>query len=127
MLAAYTVRPHVAEPSGLRVRNGTSLDVHLPWEAVGGARQVRGSRDGRTVELDGDTLHVLVSTQFTVEVTLARPVTVDLPRGRTAEITALRFHADDAGALVAAVRERALATPPGRSAERALTGPRNAP
>jgi hypothetical protein len=106
VLAALTVHPHVVGPSGLRVRNGTSLDIRLRWDAVTGARQVRTSRDGKTVQVDGDTLHVQVSRQTTVEITLARPVTVTLSRGRTAEITALRLHADDAAALVAAVGRR---------------------
>jgi hypothetical protein len=104
MLAAVTVHPHVAGPSGLRVRHGTSLDVHIPWDAVTGARQLFCSRDGRTVQLDGDTLYVLVAKQSTVEITLARPVPVTLPRDHTAEITRLRLHADDAAALVATVR-----------------------
>ncbi|MCW3064686.1 MAG: hypothetical protein JWN32_1858 [Solirubrobacterales bacterium] len=29
MLAAVTVHPHVLGPSGLRIRHGTSLDVHI--------------------------------------------------------------------------------------------------
>ena len=39
---------------------------------------------------------MVVSNQTTVEVTLNRPVTVALTQARTAEITELRFHADDA-------------------------------
>jgi hypothetical protein len=81
--------------------------VHLPWDAVTGAQQARRSRDGRSVQVHDGTLHVLVSGQTTVEITLARPVTVTLSRGRTADITAVCLHADDAVGLVAAVRERA--------------------
>lgn len=104
MLAAVTVHPHVVGPSGLRVRHGLSLDVHVPWDAVAGVRRVRRSRDGRTVQLDGRALHVVVSGQTTVEVTFTRPVTVTLPRDRTAEITELHLHADDAAGMVAAAR-----------------------
>jgi hypothetical protein len=111
MLAGVIVHPHTAGPSGLRVRHGAGLDVRIPWDAVAGARRVRRSRDGRTVQVDGATLHVVVSNQTTVEVTLNRPVTVALTGGRSAEITELRFHADDAAGLVAAVRARAEVIP----------------
>lgn len=107
ILAAVTVRPHAVTPSGLRVRYGSTLDVRLPWDAVGGARRLVSSRDGRTVQAEDGTLHVLVSHQTTVEVTLTRPVAVPLPRGRGAEVSAVRLHADDAEGLVRAVRERA--------------------
>jgi hypothetical protein len=108
MLAAVTVHPHVLGPSGLRIRHGTSLDVHIPWDAVIGVRHVRRSRDGsRSVQADGTTLHVLVSKQTTVEIRVARPVTVALPRDRTAEITVVCLYADDSAGLVAAVRARA--------------------
>jgi hypothetical protein len=103
VLAALTVHPHVVGLDGIRVRSGTSVDVRLPWDAVTGARHVTGGRDGRTVQVDGETLYVQVSKQTNVEVTLDRPVTVPLPRGRTAEVTAVRLLADDATALVAAV------------------------
>ena len=108
MLAGVIVHPHTTGPSGLRVRHGAGLDVRIPWDVVAGARRVRRSRDGRTVQVDGATLYVVVSNQTTVEVTLNRPVTVALTEGRTAEITEIRFHADDAAGLVAAVRARAV-------------------
>ncbi|HXV94638.1 MAG TPA: hypothetical protein VD813_15140 [Pseudonocardia sp.] len=111
MLAAVTVRPHVVGPSGLRVRYGTILDVLVPWDAVAAVRRLRRSREGRTLQLDGATLHVLISHETTVVVTLSRPVPVTLPRDRTAEVTELRFHADDAAGLVAAARVRAGARP----------------
>jgi hypothetical protein len=106
MLAGLLVHPHAVGPEGLRIRSGPGLDVRVPWDAVTSVRRVRRSRDGRTVQLDGATLHVVVSGQTTVEVDLRRPVAVTLPGARTAEITALRFHADDAAGLVAAARER---------------------
>lgn len=112
LLAAYTVHPHVAGPSGLRVRHGLALDVHIPWDAVSGARRSFGSRDGRGIQLDGDTLYAVHAQQYTVELTLSRPVPATLPRGGDAEFTTLRFHADDAEALVTAVRSRTAPNPP---------------
>ncbi|MCU1660595.1 MAG: hypothetical protein JWR58_660 [Pseudonocardia sp.] len=56
------------------------------------------------MQTDGATLHVLVSKQTTVEIRIARPITVALPRDRTAEITTVRLYADDSAGLVAVVR-----------------------
>lgn len=107
MFAAVTVHPHVVGRSGLRVRYGVSVDVQIPWDAITTVRQDRRANPGqRTVQLDGETLHVVVAGQTTVRVDLARPVTVALPRDRTAEITALHFHADDAAGLVKAAASR---------------------
>lgn len=105
MLAAVTVRPHVVSPSGLRVRHGASLDVHVPWDAVASASRLRRSGDGRTVEVVGGALRVLVSGQTTVVVTLHRPVPATV-RGTPVDVTELRFHADDAAGMVAAIRAR---------------------
>jgi hypothetical protein len=105
MLASLTVYPHVVRPSGLRIRYGVSLDVQLPWDAVGEVRAVRRSNAGKgTVQLDGDALHVVIGGQTTVRVELTRPVRVTLAGPRTAEVTSVDLHADDAAGLVAAVR-----------------------
>jgi hypothetical protein len=103
MLAAVTVHPHVVGPSGLRVRHGASLDVHVPWDAIASAARDRRSRDGRTVQLEGGTLHVLASGQTTVVVTLHRPVPATV-RGTPAQIPQHRYHADDAAGMIAAIR-----------------------
>jgi hypothetical protein len=57
------------------------------------------------VQTNGATLHVLVSKQTTVEIRIARLITVALPRDRTAEIT-VGLYADDSAGLVAVVRAR---------------------
>jgi hypothetical protein len=104
MLAAVTIRPHVVGPEGLLVRHSLSVDIRIPWDAVLGARQVRERREGRSVQVVEDTLHVLVMQESAVEVTLNRPVAVSLSATRRPEVTAPRFHADDAAGLVAAIR-----------------------
>jgi hypothetical protein len=104
MLAAVTVRPHVVGPDALLVRNSLSVDILVPRDAVAGVRQVRERREGRSVQVDENTLYVLVMNESTVEVTLNRPVSVRLSETRRPEVTAVRFHADDAGGLVAALR-----------------------
>ena len=110
--ASLAVHPHVVGPAGLRVRHGARLAVDVPWEAVAAVRRTRRSRDGRTVQVDGGTLHVVVANQTTVEVDLARPVPVTLPDGRAVRVSGLRFHADDAAGLVAAVRARLITSRP---------------
>lgn len=104
MLAAVTVRPHVVGPGVLLVRNSLSVAVPIPLDAVAAIRQVRERREGRSVQVEENTLHVLVMNESTVEVTLNRPVAVRLSETRRPEVTAVRFHADDARGLVAALR-----------------------
>lgn len=109
MIGAITVHPHVVQTSGLRVRSALGCDVHVPWDAVGTVRRALSSHGGGSCQLDGTTLYVPVAGQCTVEVVLRRPLDVALPHRRSARIAELRFHADDADGLVAAVRARALA------------------
>lgn len=105
IFAAVTVHPHVVGQSGLRVRYGFSLDVRIPWDAITGVHRVVRSYQGQgTAQLDGDALSVVISGQTSVKVNLAHPVSVTLPDGRTAEVTTVQFHADDAAGLVAAAR-----------------------
>jgi hypothetical protein len=106
LLAGVLVHPHAVGTDGLRIRHGARLDVRIPWDAVAAVRRVRRSRDGGSVQLDGTTLHVVVSGQTTVEVALRRPVTVTLPGGRSAEIAEVRFYADDAAGIVSAAGAR---------------------
>jgi hypothetical protein len=62
----------------------------------------------RTVQISGadsgTVVHVGISSQTNVDVALRDPVTVPLPKG-TESITALRFYADDARALMASARQ----------------------
>lgn len=104
MLAAVSVYPHVVEPAGVRVRHGATFELFLPRDAIATARAVRGTRDGRSVQVVGECLYVVATSQYAVELALTRPVPVRLPRGGVAEVTAVRLHADDPGALLAAVR-----------------------
>ncbi|GAA4694375.1 hypothetical protein GCM10023215_34970 [Pseudonocardia yuanmonensis] len=104
ILAGVTVHPHVVGPGGLRVRAGRAVDVRVPWPAVARVRQVRRTRDGRSVQVDDGVLHLPVGNQTTVEMLLGEPVTVRLPRRGAVTLTAVHLHADDAAGLVAAVR-----------------------
>lgn len=110
LTASLGTRPHLVGDGGLRIRYGVTADVTVPWDAVGAVAERRRSREkSRAVQLDrspqGTVLNVVVGSQTTVDVTLRRPLEVDLPAGRET-VVAIRLHADDARGLVRAVRER---------------------
>lgn len=105
MLAAVTVHPHVVGPDGVRVRSGTALDLHLPWETIASVRRVRRGHEGRAVSLDGAAVNVTVSHDTVVEIALAHPVSVTV-RGEDTDVTLVRLYADDATGFVTALRRR---------------------
>ncbi len=109
-LASMRVFPHLLDERGLRLRYGTSVDVRVPWEAIASVTASRRSlTSGRSVQLlgtdDGQAVAVAVLKRTRVDVVLDGPTTLELPDG-PAEVTAVRFDADDPKAVVAAVRDR---------------------
>jgi hypothetical protein len=109
LLASLKTYPHLVAGSGLRIRYGTTVDITVPWDAVAsiGVRR-RDLASSRTVQLSrlesGTVLQVGISGQTNVDLGLRDPVTVPLPKG-SKSVSALRFHADDARALVACARQ----------------------
>lgn len=103
--AACVTRPHVVDADGaLRVRYGGLFDLRIPAGAVVGARVERRFPEGGTVRLGEDgVLDVAVGGQTTVTVELAAPVEFVRPLGKRGRARAVRFHADDPGAAVAAL------------------------
>ncbi|WP_349017181.1 hypothetical protein [Streptomyces luteolus] len=129
--AACVVRPHVVGADGsLRIRYGHLLDLRVPAAAVARARVERRYPTGKRIQehLDG-SLDLLVGSQTTVTVELAAPVAFVRPLGRRVEVTtAVRFHADDPQALVAALRTAPRTTAPRTTAPpTGLTPERTAP
>ncbi|MQA06813.1 MAG: hypothetical protein GEV07_30335 [Streptosporangiales bacterium] len=57
------------------------LAVLVPWDAITTARPARGTKDGRSVQVVGERLYVVATSQYAVELVLTRPLTVRLPRG----------------------------------------------
>jgi hypothetical protein len=111
LLATLRVYPHVVGPAGLRIRNGTTLDVVLPWDAIGEIRLRRRSMPpGGSIQIDEERdariLSIGVGSQTSVDVLLSRPMTVAVAKTRGAPVTQIRFHADDPDAVVAAARDR---------------------
>ena len=123
-LASMKVYPHLLDDHGLRIRNGTSVDIRIPWEAIASVTSRRRSvPTRRTVSIehsdDGNVLSVAVLKQTKVDVVLNRPTATKLRNG-TEEATELRLYVDDPGAFVATARERLADR---RTVERATTSP----
>lgn len=101
-LAALRIHPHVIGDSGLRVRNGTSIDFTVPWESVSAIQtRMRSLEKNRTVVAEGEILNIAVSGQTNVDVLLNEPIVF-----REHRATQLRIFADDARALAAAARAK---------------------
>jgi hypothetical protein len=119
LLATLRTRPHLVGPSGLRIRNGNTVDVPLPWEAVTALRVRRRSLPpgGQTqVEQIGDNrvLSLGMASQTSVDVMLSRPLSVGVKKAGGEPVTQIRFHADDPEALVAAAQAHLEARPADR-------------
>lgn len=108
LLCSHRVRPHAVGPSGLVLRDGIDLDLHLPLEAVAEVRTRRRSyaeKPARVVEDQGSRVLVLhVSQETDVDLRLVGPRTFRLPNGRVVEVDAVRVWVDDPAGFVAATR-----------------------
>jgi hypothetical protein len=104
--AACVTRPHVVSPAELRIRYGVFLDLRLRRELITSARPARAYDEPGVVTVKDGRLGVAVSSQTNIIVELAEPVTVTRPLGRRAEVTQVRFFADDPATALAALRAR---------------------
>jgi hypothetical protein len=103
--AACVTRPHVVDADGsLRIRYGALFDLRIPAGAVAGVRVERRYPEGGWVRVDADgVLDLVVGGQTTVTVELVSPVGFVRPLGKRGWARTVRFHADDPGAVVAAL------------------------
>lgn len=115
--AACVTRPHVVGRDGsLRIRYGALFDLVVPPDAVASVRVDRRYPEGRLVSVSEDgVLDLIVGSQTTVTLELARPLPFTRPLGARGAARTLRFHADDPAALVAAVRAAVGDAPAGHS------------
>ncbi|MBT2493372.1 hypothetical protein J7E96_33710 [Streptomyces sp. ISL-96] len=98
--AGCVTRPHVVGADGsLRIRYGGFYDVRVPTSAIGTVRVERRYTDAK----ETGVLGLGVGGQTTVRLELTRPIAYFRPLGARREARVVRFHADDPGALVAAV------------------------
>ncbi|MFC0029114.1 PH domain-containing protein [Micromonospora chaiyaphumensis] len=114
LFASLRLHPHVVDDAGLRIRNGVSLDVRIPWSAVARVEaRYRSLPSSRAVQYDPDDPTVLnlgVGSQTAVDVVLREPLSVRLPKGPSEPVREIRLYADDPKALVTRAR-RHLSTP----------------
>jgi hypothetical protein len=120
LLATLRTHPHLVGPSGLRIRNSTTVDVAVGWADVEAVRVRRRSLPpgGQTqVDEAGDerVLSLGVGSQTSVDVLLTRPQTVAVKKAGGAPVTQIRFHADDPEGLVAAAQTHLETRPAPRS------------
>ncbi|MEU1493811.1 hypothetical protein ABZ456_26615 [Streptomyces sp. NPDC005776] len=103
--AGCVTRPHVVGADGsLRVRYGALFDLRVPAAAIAAVRVERRFPEGGLVRLDPDgVLELAVGGQTTVTVELTAPLGFVRPLGGRGQAVAVRFHADDPRAAVAAL------------------------
>ena len=108
LTAALTVKPHLLDDAGLRIRNGVATDVPVPWDAVATvAPRQRAREKSRAVQLDheGDSVlvNVVTGSQTNVDIVLRHPLPLPLPSG-VETVTGIRLHVDDTRRFVADAR-----------------------
>lgn len=105
LLGALLTNPHVVGDAGIRVRNGTSVDVTIPWDAIASVRhRYRSLPSSRAVQVEEAVLNLGTGNQTSVDVTLREPLALPLRKGPTPPVNEVRFYADDPKALVALAR-----------------------
>ncbi|MFG2142425.1 hypothetical protein [Streptomyces sp. NPDC048650] len=106
--AAAVTRPHVLGADTLLLRDGARTALRIPLSAIASVRhELRFTQDDSAQE----TVAMAVGGQTSVTVELAEPVVAVRLLGRREAVRTVRFHADDARGVVAAVRA-ATAEPP---------------
>ncbi|BCB77545.1 hypothetical protein GCM10022251_69190 [Phytohabitans flavus] len=108
LLGALLTNPHVVGDAGIRIRNGTSVDLTIPWDAiaaVGHRYRPLPSSKAVQVERSGDraVLNLGTGGQTSVDVTLREPLTL-LPAAGPDPVHEVRFYADDPKSLVTLAR-----------------------
>ncbi|WP_033281893.1 hypothetical protein [Streptomyces sp. NRRL F-525] len=117
--AAAVARPHRLDTQGLRLRRAARADVIVPLGHIASAeRELRVTRRRADGELD---LPVGFRTSVTLQ--LAEPVSHFTLLGRRREVDTVRFHADDADRVVAALQARLEAVRGARTVPSTSPGP----
>jgi hypothetical protein len=102
LLGALLTNPHIVGEAGIRIRNGTSVDVTIPWDAVATvSHRYRTLPSSRAIQVEDAVLSLGTGNQTSVDVRLREPLTL----AKAPEpVTEVRFYADDPKALVALMR-----------------------
>ncbi|MCM2414447.1 hypothetical protein [Streptomyces sp. RKAG290] len=112
--ASCVTRPHVVGVDGsLRIRYGALFDLRVPAAAITAVRVERRFPEGGLIQLHADgVLDLAVGSQTTVAVELTAPLCFVRPLGGRGQARVVRFHADDPGAVVAALTRGRTAPSP---------------
>ena len=106
-LASWYVHPHLVRADELRIRNTMLTDLPVPRSYIESVRrEQRSPTSSKTVQLDEDgRLHVVVAGMTNLEIRLAEPLMVTVPKRGETQVTVVRFYADDPTAMIAALRQ----------------------
>ncbi|MFF9121816.1 hypothetical protein ACF09J_00665 [Streptomyces sp. NPDC014889] len=108
--AATVVRPHVLDADHLRIRQAAHVDLRVPLDRIASTR-----RETRTThERAEGELNLPVGSQTSVTLELTAPVEHVTLLGRRRPVRLVRFHAEDAGALVQELTRATTAADAGR-------------
>ncbi|GAA4921739.1 hypothetical protein ACFPM3_01945 [Streptomyces coeruleoprunus] len=106
--AASVTRPHLLDGRVLRLRQGCHVDLEVPLGVIAAVRhELRFSHE----KAEGE-LNLAVGSQTSLTVELAEPVEAVGILGRRRQVRTVRFHADDARALLAALTRARTAPSP---------------
>ncbi|MFE5736247.1 hypothetical protein [Streptomyces celluloflavus] len=125
MQAAAVTRPHVLGSGVLWLRDAARMEIRIPLERIVSVRHDlrsapagSGSRSEAAgeagVKRGPDVLAFAVGGQTSVTVELREPVVAVRLSGKRPAVRTVRFHADDARGVVAAVRTAVAALDEGR-------------
>ena len=108
LLFGMLTRPHAVGPDGIRVRQGSEIDVQLRWDDVYSVTHrkhtVQQKQPKVTIDPEGKaTLHLRLQNETNLEIKLERPVPLRLPAGAET-VTSVNLYADDPKAFLAEVR-----------------------
>ncbi|GAA0989938.1 hypothetical protein GCM10009555_074860 [Acrocarpospora macrocephala] len=95
VMAACVTRPHVVTATELRLRYGAFFDLRIPREQIATIRLSRNYNETSMVTVTGTRLSLAVSSQTNMIVDLTDPITITRPLGRQAQVTTIRFFADN--------------------------------
>ncbi|MEU6718845.1 hypothetical protein ABZ897_45895 [Nonomuraea sp. NPDC046802] len=104
MAASCVTRPHVVTDDELRVRYGVYFDLRVPRDQIAAVRTSRSLNESGMITVKDGRVSVAVASQTNVTVELTEPITVVRPLGARAEVTSIRFFAEDPNRIVTALR-----------------------
>jgi len=110
LMASLKVNPHAVIGDSIRIRNGLSLDLTLPWADVAGVRARDRTLEpgkGIRIETEGDrrVLSLAVANNTSVDLILRYPMAVELPKGLSEPVDEIRIYADDPKAMAARIQQ----------------------